>query len=176
VDKTDAHRLLERLLAEVAPDIDLNEMDPEAPFQDAVGLDADAFLHLVTALREATGIDVTERDYPLLSTIEGFVDYVIARWDWRLRSDLQSGSTSPTLAREARTETRTLDHRNPHVHCGDPVTELSNLAREMEALEDHLDEVWRQLVGVDIDLAARLALACSLVRSAAHSLDHDTIA
>jgi acyl carrier protein len=175
VNEFDAHRLLERLLAEVAPDVDLGEMDPTVPFQDA-GLDAEAFAHLVAALRETTGIDVTERDVPLLSTVQGFVDYVVARWDWRLRSDLRQRTTMPTLAPDARPRTRTLDLRDTHVDRSDTLTELSSLACEMVALEDHLDAVWRQLVGVDVDLAARLALACSLVRSAAHSLDHDTIA
>jgi acyl carrier protein len=36
------------------------------------------FLNLVTALHEETGIDVPERDYPLVATIDGFVTYVAA--------------------------------------------------------------------------------------------------
>jgi acyl carrier protein len=36
------------------------------------------FLTLVTALHEETGIDVPERDYPLVATIDGFVIYVAA--------------------------------------------------------------------------------------------------
>ena len=34
------------------------------------------FLNLVTALHEATGIEVPERDYPQLNTIDGFVGYI----------------------------------------------------------------------------------------------------
>ena len=34
------------------------------------------FLNLLTALDEETGIDVPERDYGLLSTIDGFISYV----------------------------------------------------------------------------------------------------
>ena len=34
------------------------------------------FLNLVTALHDETGIDVPERDYPQLASIDGFVTYV----------------------------------------------------------------------------------------------------
>jgi acyl carrier protein len=34
------------------------------------------FLNLVTALHDETGIEVPERDYARLSSIEGFVGYV----------------------------------------------------------------------------------------------------
>jgi acyl carrier protein len=36
------------------------------------------FLNLVNALYDETGIDVPERDYPRISTIDGFVDYITA--------------------------------------------------------------------------------------------------
>jgi acyl carrier protein len=36
------------------------------------------FLNLVTALYEETGVDIPERDYPLVATIDGFVAYVAA--------------------------------------------------------------------------------------------------
>ena len=44
--------------------------------QDEIELDSMDFLNLVTALYEETGIDVPERDYPRLSTVDGFVAYV----------------------------------------------------------------------------------------------------
>lgn len=59
-----------------APEVKLDEADPEAPLQEATDLDSMDFLNLVTALHEETGIDVPERDYPLLSTVSGFVAYV----------------------------------------------------------------------------------------------------
>lgn len=44
------------------------------------------FLNLMRALFDATGIDVPERDYPLLSTVGGFVEYVAARDHGQQRS------------------------------------------------------------------------------------------
>jgi acyl carrier protein len=74
----DARTLLARLLHGVAPEIDLDQIDPAAPLQEAAELDSMDFLNLVTALYEATGIDISERDYPLVATIDGFVTYVTA--------------------------------------------------------------------------------------------------
>jgi acyl carrier protein len=74
----DARALLARLLHGVAPEINLDEIDPGAPLQEAAELDSMDFLNLVTALYEDTGIDIPERDYPLVATIDGFVSYVAA--------------------------------------------------------------------------------------------------
>lgn len=70
--------LLARLLHRVAPEVDLDEIDPAAPLQEAAELDSMDFLNLVTALYDETGIEIPERDYPLIATIDGFVAYVTA--------------------------------------------------------------------------------------------------
>jgi acyl carrier protein len=74
----DARALLADLLGRIAPEVDLDEIDPAAALQEAAELDSMDFLNLVAALGEATGIDVPERDYPRLATIGGFVAYVAA--------------------------------------------------------------------------------------------------
>jgi acyl carrier protein len=74
----DPRALLGRLLSRIAPEVDLDEVDPAAPLQEALDLDSMDFLNLVTALHEATGIEVPERDYPLLATLDGWVAYVEA--------------------------------------------------------------------------------------------------
>lgn len=71
--------LLARLLRGVAPDVDLDAVDPAVPLQDEAELDSMDFLNLMTALYEETGIDVPERDYPQVASIDGFVAYVAAR-------------------------------------------------------------------------------------------------
>ena len=74
----DARTLLARLLHGVAPEVELDELDPTAPLQEEAQLDSIDFLNLATALYEETGIDVPERDYPLIASIDGFVAYVLA--------------------------------------------------------------------------------------------------
>jgi acyl carrier protein len=79
VSTDDPRALLAQLLHRIAPEVDLDEVDPDAPLQESMDLDSMDFLNLVTALHEATGIEVPERDYPSLATITGFLDYVMER-------------------------------------------------------------------------------------------------
>ena len=76
MNHTDAHSLLARLLHGIAPEVDLDAADPQAPIQDELDLDSMDFLNLVTALCDETGIEVPERDYPQLATIDGWVTYI----------------------------------------------------------------------------------------------------
>ncbi|HVV36121.1 MAG TPA: acyl carrier protein [Acidimicrobiales bacterium] len=75
---TEARALLEQLLQRIAPELDLSEVEPDTPLQDTFDLDSMDFLQLITDLHERTGIDVPERDYPKLGTIDGFVRYLVA--------------------------------------------------------------------------------------------------
>jgi acyl carrier protein len=72
----DARSLLTRLLHAVAPEVDLDGIRRSAALQEEAELDSMDFLNLVTALYEETGIDVPERDYPAIATVDGFVAYV----------------------------------------------------------------------------------------------------
>ncbi len=72
----DARTLLARLLRGIAPEIDLAEIDPAEPLSEAAELDSMDRFNLVSALYDETGIDVPERDYPAIATIDGFVAYV----------------------------------------------------------------------------------------------------
>ena len=74
----EARTLFGSLLHRVAPEVDLDAVDPDVPLQEAMDLDSMDFLNLVTALHEQTGIDIPERDYPSVSTVAGFVAYVVA--------------------------------------------------------------------------------------------------
>lgn len=72
----DAYALLVRLLGRIAPEVDLDLVDRTRPLQEAADLDSMDFLSLMAALYAETGIDVPERDYPAVASIEGFIDYV----------------------------------------------------------------------------------------------------
>ena len=75
----DPRALLAQLLGRIAPEVDLDAVDPDAPLQESMDLDSMDFLNLVTALHDEAGIDVPERDYPELGTVAGFVRYLAAR-------------------------------------------------------------------------------------------------
>lgn len=68
-----------RALAAIAPDRDPSVVDRRADVREALDLDSLDVLRFVRALHEALGVDVPERDYPLVCTIEGCVSYLSAR-------------------------------------------------------------------------------------------------
>ncbi|HLN42160.1 MAG TPA: acyl carrier protein [Acidimicrobiales bacterium] len=72
----DARDLIRTVLGEVAPEADLDSVGPDETMQEALDLDSIDFLNFVTGLHERTGLEIPERDYPELSTVEGCVRYL----------------------------------------------------------------------------------------------------
>jgi acyl carrier protein len=75
----DGRTLVTAALRRVVPRVDIAALDPLADLRDAADLDSMDFLNLVTAIHEATGIDIPERDYPHLATLAGFARYLDER-------------------------------------------------------------------------------------------------
>ena len=68
--------LVRDVILMVAPDADIEHLDPEALMQEQIDLDSIDFLRVVVALHERTGIDIPEADYPLVATVSGCVEYL----------------------------------------------------------------------------------------------------
>ena len=66
-------------LGEVAPEIDPATLDPSTPVADQVEIDSMDFLDFVVALAGRTGIEVPERDYADLASVDDCVRYLAAR-------------------------------------------------------------------------------------------------
>ena len=77
--REDIATLVRRALASVAPESEDQTIDPETDFRDQMDLDSMDYLNFVIALQEATGIDIPERDYPQLASLNGCIDYLAAR-------------------------------------------------------------------------------------------------
>jgi acyl carrier protein len=76
---TDARATVLDAIGQIAPEADLGALADDAAIQEAVDLDSLDFLDLVTAVSEATGVDVPERDYPDIATLGDFVRYLETR-------------------------------------------------------------------------------------------------
>ena len=72
----EARQLIRSTLRQVAPEADIDDVGPGETLQEALDLDSIDFLNFVVGLTEATGVEIPERDYPRLSTLEGAVAYV----------------------------------------------------------------------------------------------------
>ena len=65
-------------LRQIAPETDPGTLDPDEELRDQLDIDSMDFLNYVLGLNQATGIEITERDYPRLSTINRSVGYLSA--------------------------------------------------------------------------------------------------
>jgi len=68
-----------RELHKIAPEVDLNEIDPAIDLRDQIDLDSMDILNLAVAIHEATGIDIPEADYPQMTTVQGCIAYLGSR-------------------------------------------------------------------------------------------------
>lgn len=73
----DARTAVLAALARVAPEIDPATVGDDDELQVELELDSMDFLNLVTAVSEATGVDIPERDYPQILTLASFAAYLV---------------------------------------------------------------------------------------------------
>jgi acyl carrier protein len=67
-----------RALTDVAPDIDPATIDPVTDLTEQLDIDSMDFLNIVVAVHKQTGIEIPERDYPKLLTLDDAVAYLLA--------------------------------------------------------------------------------------------------
>jgi acyl carrier protein len=66
-------------VAEIAPEADLDAVDPAANLQAQFDLDSFDFLNLVVALSERLGVEVPEQDYADMATLDDCTGYLERR-------------------------------------------------------------------------------------------------
>jgi acyl carrier protein len=76
MNREQAARALRDALHEVAPDIDLGTVPPDADLRETAELDSLDFLRVVELLADATGVRIDEEDYPRLNSIGSAVDWL----------------------------------------------------------------------------------------------------
>jgi acyl carrier protein len=64
------------IIATVAPDEDLSDLDPVQRLRDQIDLDSMDFLDIVMELRKIYGIQVPEEDYKELASLESCARYL----------------------------------------------------------------------------------------------------
>ncbi len=66
-------------LADIAPEVDLDDIEADEPLREEADIDSMDFLRLLTTLAERTGVDVPEADYPKVQTLDDLAAYLSAR-------------------------------------------------------------------------------------------------
>lgn len=77
--EAEARDVLADELGRIAPDIDLDDVDPAEDLRDAFEIDSMDFLNLVTALSHRLGIAIPEADYPSLASMDEAAAYLAAK-------------------------------------------------------------------------------------------------
>lgn len=65
-------------LSRIAPEVQLDALDPDGSLRDEADLDSMDFLALVEALHDATGVDIPEADYGRVGSLQELVSYLVA--------------------------------------------------------------------------------------------------
>lgn len=79
MNAVDIDLVIRDALAGVAPDLEIDELDPEELVRDQADFDSMDTLNFAIALSRALGIDIPEADYPRLASLAECRRYLAAR-------------------------------------------------------------------------------------------------
>jgi len=79
MNATEIREVLFEEIANIAPEVDLGQLDPAANLREALDIDSMDFLNLVTAIHHRLGVAIPELDYPKLATIQAALRYLEAK-------------------------------------------------------------------------------------------------
>jgi acyl carrier protein len=68
-----------RILGNIAPEADPTQIRADQSFRDQLDIDSMDFHNFVIAIDKELHIDIPERDYPKLSSLNGCVEYLKSR-------------------------------------------------------------------------------------------------
>jgi acyl carrier protein len=69
------------IIRDILPDEDLGSLAPDKTFREQINLDSMDFLDIVMELRKRYSIEVPEKDYPNLATMNSSVGYLMPKME-----------------------------------------------------------------------------------------------
>ncbi len=79
MEMNDIRAKLLELLTAIAPDVEAQTVEPQRPFRDQFDFDSMDALHFATGVSEAFHIDIPERDYASLASLDDAAQFVSNR-------------------------------------------------------------------------------------------------
>jgi acyl carrier protein len=79
VTESEIKQVVREALSNVAPEVDLESVDPGRDLRDQIDVDSVDFLNFVIGLHKALGIEIPDADVPKLATLNGCVSYLVAK-------------------------------------------------------------------------------------------------
>ena len=71
-------QIIRDAIERIAPDVDASTIPDDVDFREEAELDSMDFLSVLNTVHDATGVEVPESDYPKISTIADFADFLSA--------------------------------------------------------------------------------------------------
>jgi len=79
--KEETKQIVLDIIAEIAPDEELDGLQHDVRLRDQLDLDSMDFLDIVMELRKQHGIEVPEADYPELASLQSCADYLTPKFE-----------------------------------------------------------------------------------------------
>lgn len=74
--ETEIREVIRRALSDVAPEVDLDTIDPAKDLREQADIDSVGFLTFVIGLHRALNIEIPDADAPKLTTLNGCTAYL----------------------------------------------------------------------------------------------------
>ena len=78
MNENDLRAVVLDVLGQIAPEADLADLDPSSQLQEELDLDSINFIDFVSGLHDRTGVDIPERAYPEVATLDGCLRYLLS--------------------------------------------------------------------------------------------------
>ncbi len=77
--ESEVRQIVREALGNVAPEVDLDAIDPAKDLRDQIDIDSVDFLNFVIGLHKELGVEIPDADVPKLATLNGCVTYLVAK-------------------------------------------------------------------------------------------------
>lgn len=68
-----------QVISQIAPEADLNQLNPDESIQKALDIDSFDFLNMLIGVNQETGVEVPEADYGKVSTLNDLIAYLMTQ-------------------------------------------------------------------------------------------------
>jgi len=79
MSETEIRHAIFEALRKIAPEADLEQVQPNENLREALDIDSFDFLNFLIGLHQRLGVEIPEADYGKLTTLSGLIRYIAAR-------------------------------------------------------------------------------------------------
>ena len=77
--ESEIRQIVQQALSNVAPEVDVNAIDPAKDIRDQIDIDSVDFLNFVIGLHKELNVEIPDADVAKLATLNGCVNYLAGK-------------------------------------------------------------------------------------------------